>query len=77
MLIKYNTFRDFLLLGTACRDNLGLKNGYVRLIQRSFRIFEGDVSVHACNPNYKLIGNRLRRCNRVGKWSGSLPTCVG
>ncbi len=34
-----------------------------------------DTAVHSCNSGYRLRGNRVRKCQSNGKWSGSAPTC--
>ena len=31
-----------------------------------------------CNPGFRIAaGNRLRRCQKNEKWTGSLPICEG
>ena len=33
-------------------------------------------ALYECNEGYELVGDRSRRCEASGEWSGTEPTCV-
>lgn len=56
----------------TCDDPGFPKNGF--RVVGDFR-YKATVE-YFCNPGFRLTtGNRLRRCQGNGKWSGALPTC--
>ena len=54
---------------------------------RAFAVLHGDVQYvtgqtylgseleYSCSRNYQLVGERLRRCQVDGRWSGNAPVC--
>ena len=59
---------------TKCVDPGIPKNGF-----RVGEDFNNGASVeYFCNPGFRVTaGNRLRRCQKNAKWTGSPPTCEG
>ena len=46
-------------------------NGDVRISGTSV----GSRAHYTCNVGHRLVGNRIRICQRNGKWSGAVPIC--
>ncbi len=38
-------------------------------------IHPGGKAIHSCNKGYVLNGNRIRKCQKNGDWTGKPPTC--
>ena len=36
----------------------------------------GAKATYSCDYGYKLVGNRVRRCQKNGYWSGRDPKCI-
>uniref|UniRef100_A0A646QE05 Limulus clotting factor C n=1 Tax=Hemiscolopendra marginata TaxID=943146 RepID=A0A646QE05_9MYRI len=58
--------RECPLVATPVQGSVNLPNG---------RLNEGVTLNYACNPNYRLIGNAERTCQKDGSWSGDDPIC--
>ena len=35
----------------------------------------GDTAFHKCNKCFKLVGDKVRYCQKNGYWSGKPPVC--
>ena len=59
-------------LAVDCGSLQGPQDGQVVL---SGTIF-GSTATYSCNSGFVLLGDKTRRCQANGEWSGLVPLCI-
>ena len=63
--------KEFILSNTGCPDLSAPEGGSVTVNG----VRTGYTAVYSCNPEFKVVGDVLRRCMSNSEWSGQPPTC--
>ena len=48
-------------------------NGHVHIESTRYQ----GIARYECNPGYKLVGRKVRKCQDNGHWSRTPPQCIG